>query len=71
MTTVDDEEAADPRKFMIVETRRAGYANVTIAGRCGPDVTKADVEARFFHSYFGGREAWIRDGRFGCVIHTD
>jgi hypothetical protein len=65
------DELEDPRKFMEVEHRRPGYANVTISGRCGPDVTKEDVEARFYHSYFGGREAWVKDGRFGCVIHTD
>lgn len=29
------------------------------------------VKKRFYHSYFGGRGAWVNGGRFGCTIHTD
>ena len=61
----------EDRKWMQVESSINGYAHTTISGRCGPDVTREDVEARFYHSYFGGRGAWVKDGRFGCVIHTD
>ena len=40
-------------------------------GICSPDVTVEDVKKRFYHWYFGGRDAWVKDGRFGCTIHTD
>jgi len=56
---------------MVVTNREPGWNNTTISGVCSPDVTEADVKKRFYHSYFGGRQAWVRDGRFGCVIHTD
>lgn len=54
-----------------VTHREPGYGHVRLSGTCGPDVTKQDIEARFFHAYFGGRECWVRDGRWGAVIHTD
>lgn len=56
---------------MIVTSRIDGYAHTTISGDCSPDVTVEDVQKRFYHSYFGGRHAWVKDGRFGCTIHTD
>jgi len=46
-----------------------GYNHDRLSGTCGPDVTVKDIEERFYHSYFGGREAWVRDGRWGCVVH--
>lgn len=58
-------------KQMIVTDRSPGYGHTTVSGVCSPDVTVEDVQKRFYHSYFGGRQAWVRDGRFGCVIHTD
>lgn len=58
-------------KQMTVTDRSHGYNNTTVSGVCSPDVTVEDVKKRFYHSYFGGREAWVRDGRFGCVIYTD
>lgn len=58
-------------KVMTVTHRIPGYAHVTIQGVCSPDVTVEDVKAEFYHWYFEGREAWVRDGRFGCVVHTD
>jgi hypothetical protein len=48
-----------------------GYNNTTIQGVCSPDVTVEDVKKRFYHDYFGGRAAWVSDGKFGCTIHTD
>lgn len=56
---------------MIVTSRMSGYNNVTVNGVCSPDVTVEDIKKRFYHSYFGGRDAWVRDGKFGCTIHTD
>lgn len=56
---------------MIVENRSNGYAQTTVSGICSPDVTVEDVRKRFYHSYFGGTNAWVRDGRFGCTTFTD
>ena len=58
-------------KQMIVIDRSNGYNNVTVSGVCSPDVTVEDVKKRFYHCYFGGRHAWVSDGKFGCTIHTD
>lgn len=54
-----------------VTQRSPGYAHVTVSGTCPADATVQEVEERFFHWYFGGRDAWVKDGRFGCTIHTD
>lgn len=56
---------------IIVEQRGNGYGHCTVSGVCSPDVTEEDVKKRFYHWYFGGRNAWVKDGRFGCTIHTD
>lgn len=55
----------------IVEHHIAGYAHVTINGTYTGPATVEDVKQKFYHSYFGGRDAWCRDGKFGCVVHTD
>ena len=54
-----------------VTQRQEGHANVTVWGTCPADATVAEVEERFYHWYFGGRGAWVKDGQFGCTIHTD
>jgi len=64
-------ESAPAEKRMDVEIREAGYAQVTLYGSCDADVTVEDVKERFYHPYFGGRDAWVKDGRFGVVCHTD
>lgn len=56
--------------FEITE-RMPGYNNVTVQGTCPADATVEEVKERFYHDYFGGRGAWVKDGRFGCTIHTD
>lgn len=58
-------------KIMEVTSRQPGYAHVTVYGTCSPNVTIEDVRKRFYHSYFGGRGEWVRDGKFGVIIHTD
>jgi len=75
-TLTDDEwkqclpEAERWMKFEVTQ-RIPGYGHVMVIGTCPPDATVAEVEARFHHWYFGGRDAWVKDGRFGCTIHTD
>ncbi len=58
-------------KRMNVTSRSQGYHHMVIVGECDPDVTVEDVRSRFFHVQFGGRDAWVKDGRFGCTVHTD
>jgi hypothetical protein len=58
-------------KKMEVETRTPGYAHVRLQGTCSPGVTVKDIQEKFYHECFGGRDAWVRDGRWGCVVHTD
>lgn len=62
---------ADDEITFNVEHRESGYANVRVSGTYTGPATVEDVKKRFYHSYFGGRDAWCRDGRFGAVIHTD
>jgi len=42
-----------------------------VQGTCPLDATVEEVKERFYHEYFGGRGAWVKDGRFGCTIHLD
>jgi hypothetical protein len=63
--------AAALRRQMQVTSRRPGYAHEIVEGTCGPDVTVSDIRRTFYDPYFGGRDAWVRDGHFGCVVHTD
>lgn len=65
------DDGQDPRTFIEVEHRLAGHANVRLSGRCGPDVTRHDIEKRFYHPYFGGRDAGVSEGRFWVTVHTD
>lgn len=64
-------ENNEDRMRMIVINREHGYAHTRLSGTCGPDVTVKDIQAKFYHPYFGGREAWVRNGHWGCVVHTD
>lgn len=58
----------DEKTFTVTSTEH-GYNHDRIIGTHTGSVTVKDVEDKFFHDYFGGREAWVKDGRFGCVIH--
>jgi hypothetical protein len=62
--------AEDEVKFEVVD-RFPGYAHVRIYGTYTGPATVEDVKKRFYHSYFGGRDPWCSDGRFGVVVHTD
>jgi len=65
-----EKEALKPKEIK-VESSIPGYAHTRISGSCGQDVTVEDIEKKFYHSYFGGRNAWVRDGKFGVITHTD
>lgn len=62
---------AERRMSFDVTSRSYGYNNTTVSGTCPEDATVKEVEEYFYHDYFGGRGAWVKDGRFGCTIHTD
>lgn len=60
------------REKLITVTRTTpGYAHVLVEGACGPDVTVEDIKEKFYHEYFGGREAQVSNGRFSAVRHVD
>jgi len=58
----------EEKTFTVTNTTH-GYNHDRISGTYTGPVTVKDVEEKFYHYYFGGREAWARDGSFGCVIH--
>lgn len=55
----------------VVDSVTYGHAHKRIEGSYTGPATTDLVRAEFYHFLFGGRDAWVRDGRFGCVIHTD
>lgn len=59
-------------KHMEVTHRSGGYAHVRLSGVCDLDVTAEDVRKRFYHPYFGGRDAGVDGkGKFWVTVHTD
>lgn len=55
-----------------VTGRQGGYAHEKLWGTCSPDVTVEEIRARFYHEYFGGRDAQVDgNGNWSCVVHTD
>lgn len=60
----------DAPVFTVLQ-RRAGYAHETLTGTYTGKATADDVCKKFYHPFFGGREAWARDGKFSVVVHTD
>lgn len=62
---------ADDEVIFNVTDTQPGYAHTRISGTYTGPATVEAVKKRFFHSYFGGRDAWCRDGKFGVVVHTD
>lgn len=63
-------EAERALSFKVTD-RTHGYNSETLQGTCPLDATVEEVKTRFYHDYFGGRGAWVKDGRFGCTIHID
>lgn len=60
-----------PAKKILVISRVSGYAHTRYSGTCPPDVTVEDIKSRFYDPCFGGRDAWVRGGEWGCVRHND
>lgn len=70
MTRSHTTSASDP-KWIEVTNRRPGYAHTQLWGKCSPEVTVEDIEKKFYHPYFGGRGAWVRNGEWGAIRHDD
>lgn len=68
--SVEEIASVDPKHITITDSQR-GYAHTQYYGTCGPDVTVDDVKRAIYHSYFGGRNAWVRDGQWGAICHDD
>jgi len=61
-------EGYDERVEILVV--RPGYAHCLYEGRCR-NITLEELCKLFVHPMFGGRSAWIRDGLFSIIRHTD
>lgn len=59
-----------PKDIEIVY-RVPGYTHTRLSGICGPEVTVEDIRKFAYHEYFGGRDAWVSNGEWGCVRHDD
>ena len=58
-------------KVIVATQRTAGHAHTRLAGTYTGPVTVQDIMDKFYHTYFGGRGAWCRDGQWGCIRHDD
>lgn len=56
---------------IVVEWREVGYAHTRLQGSCAADVTVEEIKGKFYDPYFGGRDAWVENGKWGCVRHDD
>lgn len=68
---IGDASAFDEDYRVTTTDRSSGYGHATSQGTCGPKVTAQDIAHLKYHSYFGGRGAWAKDGRWGATTHTD
>ena len=58
-------------KEIKVDKIEPAYKHIILSGTCGPEVTVADIEKTQYHPEFGGRKAWVANGRWGAIRHTD
>ena len=58
-------------KHIEITFRENGHAHTRLSGTCAADVTPDDIRERFFNPYLGGRDVWVRDGKWGCIVHND
>lgn len=56
-------------KSFTVEHTEHGYNHDRLSGTYTGDVTAEDVAKEFYHWYTGGRDAWAKDGKWGCIVH--
>jgi hypothetical protein len=63
-------EPSQTEKKIEVTRTKPGYGHVEYFGTYEGPVTTEDIEKRF-ESYFGGRSCWVKDGKWGYIVHTD
>ena len=47
------------------------HKHTRFEGTCGEKVTVEDIKKAIYHPMFGGRDAWVSNGRWGAVRHDD
>lgn len=58
-------------KNIHITSTQIGYAHTRFEGVYTGPVTVADIKKKIYHPYFGGRDAWCKDGYWGAVRHDD
>jgi hypothetical protein len=48
-----------------------GHKHTRYEGICGVNVTVEDIKKAIYHPRFGGRGAWVSNGKWGAVRHND
>ena len=61
----------EDEKWIKVESRTPGYKHTVFTGTCGKDVTMEDIKNKFYHPYFGGRNAQVSNGTWRATSHDD
>ena len=61
----------DADKEIITTNSRPGYKHTMHEGTCGKDVTLRDIKNRIYHPMFGGRSAWVGNGKWRAIRHND
>lgn len=61
----------DSQKWIEVGLATPGYHHTVYEGICGKDVTVEDIKKKFYHTHFGGRDAYVNNGRWRAVCHND
>lgn len=65
-----DDKELGPKDIRVTDVT-PGHAHTVRKGICGCDVTVEDIKAEFYHSLFGGRDAYVHDGAFQVTTHDD
>ena len=60
----------EPAAFTVT-SRERGHNHIRMQGTFTGSATVEDVKKNFCNEHFGGRDAWVRDGQFGVIVHTD
>lgn len=64
-------ETITAEKTYTVTLWKSQHGHDVIEGTYTGPVTSADVAAKYYHDWFGGRDAVAADGRFSAIRHTD
>lgn len=62
--------SSEEKRIEVTGSER-GHAHTKLYGVCTANVTVDDIKAKFYHPYFGGRDAWVHDRQWGVIRHDD